>query len=540
MIEQALYHKSGSEYCYAVDEKTVRLRFRTAKEDNPRVVVIYGVKYNFATTRYQEDMTLCYTDSMFNYYCVELKLRDPRLIYIFQIFDYQDVYYFSADGLTKKFDFSNCHFSVFQIGYINPCDIHRAVGWMQRARFYQIFVDRFCCGDRNKDLSYVNLKCGQSPNYQSFAGGDLKGIIEKLPYLQDLGINALYLTPIFKSDSNHKYDVQDYFSVDKNFGSKEDFAALVEKAHEKGIKVVLDAVFNHVSNHSPQFLDVVKNGKNSQYYDWFVINGDKPDEKKLNYQCFAACGYMPKWNTSNVKVQDFLLSIGLYWIKNYHIDGWRLDVSDEVSHTFWRRFRQAVKAENPNCVIIGENWLNANEYLQGDQFDSVMNYAFTKACLDFFAFGTLDASGFADKLNEILMRNTDTVNSMMLNLLDSHDTPRFFTQVGKDQNKLKSALAVLYLYVGTPCIYYGTEIAMPGGIDPDCRRVMNWEKVESERAKDNSVWNLIHYLTDLKKNESALSSSQVKIYAKDNIFYLERGDITLQIDGATYKHTISR
>ena len=320
------------------------------------------------------------------------------------------------------------------------------------------------------------------------------------------------------------------------FGTNGDFAALVESAHAKNIRVVIDAVFNHVSDRCAQFQDVLKKGRKSPYFDWFIIHGETPDPEKGNYECFSVCNYMPKWNTSNSQVQDYLLRIAVHWIREYHIDGWRLDVSDEVSHHFWRRFRQAVKEANPECVIIGENWHNASAYLQGDQYDSIMNYAFTKACLDFFAFGTLDAGGFADRLNELLMRNTDTVSGMMLNLLDSHDTHRFFTQVGENRTKLESALAVLYLFVGAPCIYYGTEIAMAGGYDPDCRRTMDWERASA----GGSTWDLIQKLSRLKKEEPALHGSKARAYAQGNGFFLERGGILLRIDGDTYAHTIER
>lgn len=536
MLEQALYHKPETEYGYAVDERTVRLRLRTAKEDAPRAAVIYGGKYDFNAVQHRAEMTLSCRDRLFNYYTVELKLKDPRLVYIFELRDGPRVYYFSEDGLSETYDFSNSYYNAFQIAYINACDIMRPVSWMRAACFYQIFVDRFFRGDIHKNGSYINLAWGQIPNPKSFAGGDLKGIREKLPYLQELGVNALYLTPIFKSVSNHKYDIQDYFTVDECFGGNEDFAALVDAAHAKNIRVVIDAVFNHVSERGSQFQDVLRNGRDSKYFDWFIIHGDRVDRTSVNYECFSSCEYMPKWNTSNPEVQDYLISVALHWIRKYRIDGWRLDVSDEVSHDFWRRLRRAVKEEDPECVIIGENWHDASGYLRGDQYDSVMNYAFTKACLDFFAFGTLDAAGFADKLNELLMRNTDTVNNMMLNLLDSHDTHRFFTQVGENRDKLESALAVLYLYVGAPCIYYGTEIAMPGGYDPDCRRTMDWELAE-ERG---SIWRLIRELTRLKKSEPALHSSQIKVYADGNVFCLERGDLLLRINGSTYTHTIER
>ena len=536
MIEQAIYHKPETEYGYARDGKTFCLRIRTAREDSPQITLVYGGKYDFWETQHRKEMSLSCRDRLFNYYTAELQPEDLRLVYVFEIRQDGEVFYYSEDGLSGSYDFKLNYYNAFQIAYINESDVHKPVPWMQEACFYQIFIDRFFQGSTEKDTSYIDLPWGRIPNPKSFAGGDLKGIQKKLPYLQELGVNALYLTPIFKSISNHKYDIQDYFTVDAMFGTNEDFASLVEAAHEKNIRVVIDAVFNHVSDRCSQFQDVLKKGRDSRYFDWFIIHGDKVDQESVNYECFSACSYMPKWNTSNPEVQDFLIDIAVHWIREYRIDGWRLDVSDEVSHHFWRRFRQAVKAADPDCAIIGENWHNANAYLRGDQYDSIMNYAFTKACLDFFAFGELDAEGFADKLGELLMRNTDTVNTMMLNLLDSHDTHRFFTQVGENRTKLESALAVLYLFVGAPCIYYGTEIALPGGYDPDCRRTMDWEQA---RAR-GSTWELIRKLTKLKKEEPALHSHRIKLYAEGNVFCLERGELRLRIDGSTYAHTIER
>ncbi len=534
MKEQAIYHKPESEYGYAQNGNTFCLRLRTAREDSVEVAVLYGGKYDFWETQYRQEMVLSYRDRLYNYYTAQLQPADLRLVYVFELRQGAQRFYYCEDGLTKAYDFKLNFYNAFQMAYINQCDLHQPVAWMQQARFYQIFVDRFCRGDHSKDDSYINLPWGGIPTPKSFAGGDLRGIAQKLPYLQELGINALYLTPIFQSISNHKYDIQDYFTVDAMFGTNEDFALLVDAAHQKGIRVVIDAVFNHVSDRCLQFQDVLRQGKNSPYFDWFVIHGDTVDRETVNYECFSSCGYMPKWNTSNPQVQDFLIGVAVHWIREYHIDGWRLDVSDEVSHHFWRRFRQAVKAANPDCAIIGENWHNASAYLQGDQYDSIMNYAFTKACLDFFAFGALDARGFADKLNGLLMRNTDTVNTMMLNLLDSHDTHRFFTQAGHNKRRLESALAVLYLFVGAPCIYYGTEFAMAGGYDPDCRRTMDWQ------AEKGSTWQLVQKLTRLKKEEPALHGHQISIWSQGDVFCLVRGDICLKIDGKTYTHTIER
>lgn len=531
MLEQALYHKPETEYCYAKSENTVALRLRAAKCDALQVSVIYGGKYDFAKRNFRAPLSLSFTDRLFNYYTAELVLQDVRLVYVFEIKEGNKVYYFSEDGLSDRYDFTLNYFNAFQMAYINAADIHRKVTWMETACFYQIFVDRFERGCREKDTAYINLPWGEIPHPKSFAGGDLCGIEKRLDYLIGLGINALYLTPVFRSVSNHKYDIEDYFSIDPMFGTERDFASLMRSAHEKGVRVVLDAVFNHVSSRCIQFQDVLKRGKSSPYFDWFVIHGDRVDPQSVNYECFASCDYMPKWNTSNPAVQQYLIGIALYWIDKFDIDGWRLDVSDEVSHAFWKKFTAAVKAKKPDCAIIGENWHDANPYLRGDQYDCIMNYAFTKACLDFFVFGGLNAEGFAQKLNALLMRNTDTVNAMMLNLLDSHDTHRFISQASGSVTKLSSALAVTYLFSGAPCIYYGTEIAMEGGYDPDCRRTMDWVKAE----KGGALFGIIRTLAWLKKNDASLRAENIRIYAEKEVFVLERegegGRLRLSVNG---------
>ena len=434
--------------------------------------------------------------------------------------------YQEAQQAAMLISFSDCTVildNFIQYPYINQIDLHRKVTWCDKSVFYQIFVDRFHIGKTKKNTDYIDKKWGELPEPKGFFGGDIKGITEKLDYLNDLGINAIYLTPIFQSPSNHKYDTIDYETVDEMFGTNSDLKELVENAHQRGIKILLDAVFNHCSYLCKQFQDVLIKGKQSEYYDWFIIHGDRPDLDNMNYECFAACNYMPKWNTNNNEVQNFLLHIAVKWIKEYGIDGWRLDVADEVSHDFWRNFRKAVKNEKPDAMIIGENWHDAFPWLQGDQFDSIMNYSFTKACLDYFAFGKYSAKQFCDRLSEILMRNTDQVNEMMLNLLDSHDTERFLTNAGENKSKLKCALAVMFFFVGMPCIYYGTEIGMSGGYDPDSRRTFDW----NENHWDKDLFQTIKELIQLRKEKI---KGKLRMFTEGELFVIEREKIFLAVN----------
>lgn len=527
MNEQGILHIPDSRYCFPVSEREVVLRLRVDRRDSvDEVWVVYENKYVIQTRQLCERLERKYEDRLFAWYEVKLELNDVRLSYVFRLRENGKEQYYSEDGLSESYDFSLAYFNFFQLPYLNSADIHREVSWMRSAVFYEIFVERFYMGPEAKDDTYVNMEWGEKPCPKSFAGGDIPGITRKLDYIKGLGVNALYLTPVFQSVSNHKYDISDYYVIDTCFGTNEDFGRLVEEAHSRGIRVVLDAVFNHCSENLAQFQDVVRQGRKSPYFDWFIIRGEKPEKNPLNYEVFSYCDYMPKFNTSNPEVQEFLLDVAVSWIERYDIDGWRLDVSDEVSHDFWRLFRRRVKMAKKDCIIIGENWHDANPFLQGDQYDSIMNYAFTKACLDYYAFGTFNAEQFSQKLSGLLMRNTDQVNRMMLNLLDSHDTDRFYTSVGGDRNRLLSAVAVLVMFPGAPCIYYGTELPLEGGYDPDNRRCFDWEETHWDTAYMGKLKALLSL-----RDESIVQTGEIRMYSEDGLFVLKRfaggGKLTL-------------
>ena len=523
MNKEAILHISKSQYAFAYNQRELRIRLRTAKNDLDKAEIIYAIKYEWLTDRKSRQMKKSYSDALYDYYTVTLNVPDSRIGYIFLLQSGEEQYYYSEEGLTVDYNHDKSYYNFFQYPYINEIDLHKKVAWCDQAVFYQIFVDRFHMGSSSKDKRYIDKNWGELPKPKGFYGGDLPGITEKLDYLQDLGINSIYLTPIFQSPSNHKYDTIDYEEVDAMFGTNRDLKELVESAHKRGIKILLDAVFNHCSCLCKQFQDVLRKGKGSVYYDWFIIRGDRPVLEQMNYECFAACNYMPKWNTNNPEVQKFLLHIATKWIKEYGIDGWRLDVADEVSHDFWRQFRKAVKAAKPDALIVGENWHDSRPWLEGDQFDSIMNYSFTKACLDYFAYEKYSAQRFCERLSEILMRNTDQVNEMMLNLLDSHDTERFLTNVGENADKLKCALAVLFFFVGMPCIYYGTEIGTAGGYDPDSRRTFDWDKTH---------WNMDIYNTvkDLIRLRKEQIGGGIRIYAQNDLLVIERGTLSLIVN----------
>ncbi|HMM00259.1 MAG TPA: alpha amylase N-terminal ig-like domain-containing protein [Bacilli bacterium] len=513
MNKQAICHQPESPLGFATTPTNFVLRLRVAKNDNFKSIkIIYGMKYLFSAKREEKNMERCYEDQLFAYYEIKLATSDTRLAYIFLLSSTEGEFYYSEDGLTTTYDFNTAFYNHFQLPYTNDIDLIDVPNWVNHTVFYQIFVERFARGQKNKDDGYITIKWGDPVTPKCFAGGDIQGIIDHLDYLYHLGINALYLTPIFLSPSNHKYDIVDYKTIDPMFGDEEVFKTLVKEAHQRGIRIVLDAVFNHCSDKNPWWQDVVKNGKDSPYFDYFIVHGNKVSFNPINYETFSTVRYMPKLNTSNRRLQTELLSIATHYIRKFDIDGWRLDVSDEVSHAFWREFRKAIKEVKSEAIILGENWHGSQSWLQGDQFDGIMNYSYTKAALDYFATERYTAKDMAARLNEILLRYQDPINRMMLNLLDSHDTHRFFTQVQEDKNKMLSAIALTMVFPGMPCIYYGTEIPLPGGYDPDCRRCFPWsqditntgffQKVESLIAihRDSEVFDYCQYRVESDSN----------------------------------------
>ena len=535
MNKHAIYHRPESNFCFAIDEKTVVLRIRFAKGDKiESLSVLYNSKYDIAKTQYRAKMPFICCDSLHDYYSVTLKLSDPRLAYVFEFSSDGKKYYFCEAGVKESYDFSLAYYDSFQYAYINKNDIIQNVKWLNNAVFYQIFIDRFDKASE-KDESYINASWGDLPTPKSFFGGDLDGICKHLDYIQELGVTALYLNPIFKSPSNHKYDIIDYYEIDEMFGGKEAFKRLVKACHERGIKIILDAVFNHVSEKFYPFGQVMVLGKQSEYFDWFVIDGDKINADRDNYDCFAACKYMPKLNTNNPEVQSYLIDVAKHYITEYGIDGWRLDVADEVSHDFWRQMRRKIKAVNPDAVLIGENWHNSESFLQGDQFDSIMNYGVTKAFLDFFAREIIDEKGFAEALNAQLMRYTDTTNNMMFNLLDCHDTHRFYSEVGCDARKLMRALLTLVFLPGSINLYYGTEILTEGGYDPDSRRTFDFEKLNNSEIK--GIKGEVAYILKLK-NQPAIAHGSIRIWSGDGYVTIERKceeqTLTLKICSKNY------
>ncbi len=376
--------------------------------------------------------------------------------------------------------------------------------WVKHAVFYQIFPDRFYNGDPTNDPPGVR-PWGELPHGRSFFGGDLQGILDKLDYLAELGITALYLTPIFKASTNHRYDGEDYFLVDPVLGGNGLLRRLVDALHARGIRVVLDGVFNHCGRGHPFFQDVVRRGRSSPYWGWFIIDGDRPKvNPEPNYACWAGHPALPEWNHKNPEVREYLLSAVRHWLRDYEIDGWRLDTVEYLPPDFVKQIYETTKAVNPEAYVLGEVMGLATSWFRHEALDGVMHYRLWEGLVHFLAQGAWSADRFVRYVHYIWKSYPLEANYACYNLLGSHDKPRFLTLSGGDAKRVELAAAFLFAFPGAPALYYGDEVGLEGGEDPDCRRCFPWAGSWNE-----ALLTKFRELTALRKGEVALRAGEL-------------------------------
>lgn len=375
--------------------------------------------------------------------------------------------------------------------------------WVRDAVIYQIFPDRFRRSGRVQEQRFLALQpWGSDPTQQGFQGGDLYGVIDAIDQLQAMGVTCLYLTPIFSSAANHRYHTYDYLRVDPLLGGNAALDALIAALHERDMRLVLDGVFNHCGRGFWAFHHVAENGQASPYWDWFhikqwPINPYPEVGESCGYDCWWSIADLPKFNHANPAVQEHLLSVARHWLER-GIDGWRLDVPEEVPKNFWAEFRRVVRDVNSDAWIVGEIWGDARPWLQGEHFDGVMNYRMGWSTLGWVG-GDALRQGYRNPdyplhpLNTeelIHIWNTTTswyrpqVNQAQMNLLDSHDVPRAMHSLNGDIKAMRLALLLLFLQPGAPCIFYGTETGLSGGPnaerasgpEPACREAFPWDQ----------------------------------------------------------------
>lgn len=364
--------------------------------------------------------------------------------------------------------------------------------WVRDAVFYQIFPDRFAPSESVPKPP--NLEPWDSdPTTYGFKGGDLIGVVEHLDYLQDLGVNAIYFNPLLTSAANHRYHTYDYYAVDPLLGGNAAYDKMIRETRKRGIRVVLDGVFNHASRGFFPFYHLLEAGPKSPYADWFRVHSwpVRAYDGAPNFDCWWGDPALPKLNTDTPAVRKFIFEVAEHWIRT-GAAGWRLDVPGEINDdSFWQEFRRRVKSVNPEAYLVGEVWDDGRRWLHGDQFDAVMNYVLTQHVMSFTGAGhfdwanvhqdfrnvrEIDAEEFGRRIDGLLRLYPPEVTAVQLNLLDSHDTPRFLSSVGGDTSALKLAVFFLMTYPGAPCVYYGDEIGITGGKDPYSRRSFVWDR----------------------------------------------------------------
>ncbi len=423
--------------------------------------------------------------------------------------------------------------------------------WVRDAIFYQVFPDRFAASERVHKPGTLE-PWDAPPTFHGFKGGDLRGVAERLGYLGDLGVTALYLNPIFTSASNHRYHTYDYFSVDPLLGGDDALRDLLDAAHDRGMRVVLDGVFNHTGRGFWAFHHILENGAASPYRGWFRLDQARLDAgqpllaypppgtppKALGYQAWWGLPALPKLDTDDPEVREFLFGVAEHWLR-FGIDGWRLDVPEEIAdEAFWQEFRTRCRAVNPDAYLVGEIWAVAPDWVRGDRFDGLMNYPLGEAILGFAGGSRLDMAvvrghdqyrlhvrptdgpAFAARVTELVSAYDPDVTAVQLNLLGSHDTPRLRTVLGGDVAAVRLAILLQTVLPGAPCLYYGDEIGLVGANDPANRGAFPWDETRWEPGLRESVQALLA----LRSAEPALRHASVRVVgAKGPAVAFERG-----------------
>lgn len=426
-----------------------------------------------------------------------------KMRYRFALNDGQKWRNYGADGLDGNTAFS-----------FDPATAKRIVvpSWPEGGVVYQIFPDRFANGDKRNDRPDT-VAWDAKPTYGSRLGGDVAGIRQHLPYLDALGVKTVYFTPVFDSPSNHRYDARSYTKIAPDFGTNTDFSRLTQEMRARGIRTVMDFAFNHTAIDGPWFMDLRRNGETSKYRE-FYFPKSFPIEVKENPNYIAWYGFpsMPKLNAAIPVVQKELIASVDYWRKEASLAGVRLDVGNEVDPSMWRLLRRHTKATSPDFWIVGENWGDGTPWFGGDQWDSQMGYQFRDAALGFIADGKTKPHEFLDRLMAIYSMYPPQVSRNLMNLIGSHDTPRFLTLCKGDADLQRLAATVQLSWPGSPMIYYGDELGMQGGVDPANRHGMEWGLATAQ----NSMLRFYRRMIAVRNANPTLQSGEPVTLATDD------------------------
>lgn len=518
----ALWHEPRTPFAYALADDRLCIRLRTARDDPRQPFVLWSDRFGMNQALEEAPMRWLCDDASYRYWHAFITLSEGRARYTFRLdppvgaSGMERVWYSEAGPSALQPD-ANWPDAYFHWSYLHPERWLTTPNWVRDAVCYEIFPDRFARGNPPVAPELHGDWSGSPPRgVDVFWGGDLAGVAEKAEYVASLGANLIWLTPIFAAPSNHKYDTTDYGAVDPHFGDDAIFARMVGDCRKQGIGILLDGVFNHSGAQFAPWLDVVQRGMDSPYWGWFDIAGESADPKARNYRTFAHVAAMPRLRTANPEVQAYLIERASRWMR-MGIAGWRLDVADEVDMSFWRAFRREMRTINPEAYFVGEIAYNAARWLEGDQFDGVMNYQLRRAMLQFFAGpeigpGTppldarLDADGFVAALGRLQSWHPGWAATAALNPFSTHDVPHWLTSMGSSADRWRLGMTFLMAYEGIPQLYYGDEVGLEGGYDPDCRRPMLWDAAE----QNAEMLAYTRRMTRLRRDVPALRASGMR------------------------------
>lgn len=516
MKREAVLHIPMSQYAHGTSENRIVIRIRTARNDLKKVTLYYGdtaCRKNPMDFFPMEMKKVCF-DEYFDYYEADFESPYHRIYYYFDLTDDIETVHYFADFFREDIPIERSEF--YRLPFVHREDIADIPDWVKDAVIYNIFPDSFATSERYitalpKECEYMGKVC------TSKLGGTIRGITENVSYLKNLGINCIYINPLFAAGEYHKYDTIDYFSVDPCFGTNEDFRNMTKTLHEAGIRVIIDGVFNHCGWNFFAFEDVIRNGEGSKYKDWFYrlsfpVKKPSIPYEYPNYECFAYEKLMPKLNTANPEVKEMILKIARFWIEEMDIDGWRLDVAGEINDDLWRSFRKTVKEAKKDAFIIGEIWEKASHWMQGDMYDSVMNYDLKNFCMYYFARGAISTERFNAGVTNMLLRYKKNLMYGSLNLLDSHDVPRFLSECGGNVARFKLAVIFQMMFAGVPCIFYGDEQCITGFKEPEFRSPMKFEE-------NGEILSFYRDIIKIRKEQNASKRGDFEVVFMDEGIY---------------------
>ena len=517
MKREAIFHSARDNMCYQANADEIVISIKTGKDitsveiqwGDPFEAGIMGGAEKWSGKTQPMDEVLELENHL--WWTVRLKPKYKRCKYFFTVKCGDERLNLFEDGFytDSEMNIPGKRMQYFFFPWMNSADLFETPKWVEDAVWYQIFPERFArVGENNPKLKPWKSEPIKGFNLKLRYGGNLKGVTSRLEYLHDLGITAIYFNPIFKSPTDHKYNIDDYYEIDEDFGTKEDFRELCDKAHSMGIRIMLDMVLNHSGIFFPPFVDVMKNGEKSKYRDWYMINKfpvtlDKSTRDGRFYS-FAFTQFMPKLNTNNPEVMDYFADVCRYWVREFGVDGLRFDVANEVSHKFLKLIRDRVKAVNPDAYLLAEIWHDSTPWLRGDEFDAIMNYPLTETISGFWLNPKLKQKELEQGINRCRVMYPEQSARVMFNLLDSHDTERLYYRCGHNEDVFFQQLTLLFSLYGSPCIYYGTEIMLDGAHDPDCRRCMPWDEIDS--GKYDGIREQVKALINARKETPELKS----------------------------------